>query len=302
MPRPRLCVAIGLSMLVSGAVAPNTSRGEIYTWTDAAGHSHYTQDLQSVPAEHRGAARQRANEGAAPSRVQTFSSAPAAPAPGAGHRAAARRRVASARSRGRVHHIAVDRAGTGMIVLVRINGRAVAPFMVDTGASYVLLPRAVAEEAGVEAGPDARTMRFTTANGVVEQPIVTLDSVELGSAQADDVPASVSPSMEIGLLGLSFLNRFTYQVDAAAGMLTLVENDLAEGGDLRGGRSENQWRMEFGGLQRRIDEIEFQRDGTPSSRSRLHAELDEQQVEAERQLEALDAEADQANVPDTWRR
>jgi hypothetical protein len=85
-------------------------------------------------------------------------------------------------------------------------------------------------------------------------------------------------------------------------MLTLVENDLAEGGDLRGGRSENQWRMEFGGLQRRMEEIEMRRAGTPSSRSRLHAELDQQQIETERQLEALDAEADQSNVPDSWRR
>lgn len=299
MPRPRLCVAIAFSMLVSGALAPNTSRGEIYTWTDAAGHAHYTQDLQSVPAEHRGEARRRANETETPSKVQTFSNAPAAPAPSAGRRVAARR---SAGSGARIHHIPVERAGTGMIVMVRINGRAVAPFMVDTGASYVLIPKAVADEAGVEVGPDARTMRFTTANGVVEQAIVTLDSVELGSAQAADVPASISPSMAIGLLGLSFLNRFTYQVDAAAGMLTLVENDLAEGGDLRGGRSENQWRMEFGGLQRRMEEIDMRRAGTPSSRSRLHAELDEQQIETERQLEALDAEADQSNVPDSWRR
>ena len=299
MPRPRMCVAIAFSMLVSVALAPNTSRGEIYTWTDADGHSHYTQDLQSVPAEHRGDARRRANETATPSKVQTFSSAPAAPAPSAGRRVAARR---SAGSGGRVHHIPVERAGTGMIVMVRINGRAVAPFMVDTGASYVLIPKAVADEAGVEVGRDARTMRFTTANGVVEQAIVTLDSVELGSAQAADVPASISPSMGIGLLGLSFLNRFTYQVDAAAGMLTLVENDLAEGGDLRGGRSENQWHMEFGGLQRRMEEIEMRRAGTPSSRSRLHAELDQQQIETERQLEALDAEADQSNVPDSWRR
>jgi clan AA aspartic protease (TIGR02281 family) len=286
-------------MLVSAAVAPNTSRGEIYTWTDADGHSHFTQDLQSVPAEHRGDARRRANETETPSKVQTFSNAPAAPSPSVGRRVAARR---SAGSGGRVHRIPVERAGTGMIVLVRINGRAVAPFMVDTGASYVLIPKAVADEAGVEAGPDARTMRFTTANGVVEQAIVTLDSVELGSAQAADVPASISSSMGIGLLGLSFLNRFTYQVDSAAGMLTLVENDLAEGGDLRGGRSENQWRMEFGGLQRRMEEIDMRRAGTPSSRSRLHAELDQQQIETERQLEALDAEADQSNVPDSWRR
>ena len=104
-------------------------------------------------------------------------------------RAGAERRRAARRPRrraggggARVHRIPVERAGTGMIVPVRINGRVVAPFMVDTGASYVLIPKAVADEAGVEVGPDARTMRFTTANGVVEQPIVTLDSVELRHA------------------------------------------------------------------------------------------------------------------------
>ncbi len=91
--------------------------------------------------------------------------------------------------------------------------------------------------------------------------------------------------MQIGLLGLSFLNRFTFQVDAAAGVLTLVENDLAEGGDLRGGRSENQWRMEFAGLLRRIEEIGARRDVTPASRTRMLSELDTQEAEAERQLE-----------------
>ena len=299
MSRSRLCIAMAATCLFSAIAAPHPSRGEIYTWTDAGGHAHYTQDLQSVPAEQRADARERASAPPTPSKVQTFSNAPAAPAPGSGPRSAARR---TGEGGGRVHRIPVERAGTGMLVMVRINGRAVAPFMVDTGASYVLLPQAVADEAGIAVGSDARTMQFTTANGMVEQAIVTLDSVELGSAQAADVTASISPTMQIGLLGLSFLNRFTYQVDAAAGMLTLVENDLAEGGELHGGRSENQWRMEFAGLERRLDEIAMRRGATPASRSRLLAELDQQQAEAERQLESLDAEADQANVPDAWRR
>jgi hypothetical protein len=46
----------------------------------------------------------------------------------------------------------------------------------------------------------------------------------------------------------------------------------------------------------------MRRGATPASRSRLLAELDQQQAEAERQLESLDAEADQVNVPDSWRR
>lgn len=299
MSRSKLRIRIATACLVSAVVSPHPSRGEIYTWTDAGGHSHYTQDLQSVPSEHRADARERASASPTPSKVQTFSNAPVAPAPSLGRRSAARRTGGSG---GRVHRIPVDRAGTGMVVMVRINGRAVAPFMVDTGASYVLIPQSVAHEAGVEVGSDARTMQFSTANGMVEQAIVTLESVELGSAQAADVPASISPSLQIGLLGLSFLNRFTYQVDAAAGMLTLVENDLAEGGELRGGRSENQWRMEFAGLQRRLDELEMRRGATPASRSRMLAEFDQQQSEAERQLESLDAEADQVNVPDSWRR
>lgn len=296
MSESKLRIAVATACLLVIALAPDPSRGEIYTWTDASGHSHYTQDLQSVPAEQRAAARERASASPTPSKVQTFSASPAAPAPGAV------RRSASRSSAGRTHRIPVDRAGTGMMVLVRINGRTVAPFIVDTGASYVLIPQSVADDAGIDVGPDARTMQFTTANGVVEQPIVTLESVELGTAQASDVPASISPSMPIGLLGLSFLNRFTYQVDASAGMLTLVENDLDEGGELRGGRSENQWRGEFAGLQRRLEEIEMRRETTPSSRSRLLAELDAQQDETERQLESLDAEADQVNVPDAWRR
>jgi aspartyl protease family protein len=299
MQGSRLRISIGLAGLLGAALLAQPGQSEIYTWTDADGRSHYTQDLQGVPPEHRGAARERANQAETPSKVQTFSNAPAAPAPGAARRAMARRASSGG---GRVHRIPVERAGTGMIVPVRINGRVVAPFMVDTGASYVLIPQAVADEAGIEVGPQSRTMQFSTANGVVEQAIVTLDSVELLSASADDVPASISPSMQIGLLGLSFLNRFTYQVDAAAGVLTLIENDLAEGGDLRGGRSENQWRMEFAGLLRRIEEIDARREATPASRSRQLNQLDEDEAEAERQLEVLDAEADQANVPDAWRR
>jgi clan AA aspartic protease (TIGR02281 family) len=190
----------------------------------------------------------------------------------------------------------------GMLVAVRLNDRTVAPFLIDTGASYVLVPKAVADEAGVDMGPETRTMRFSTANGVVEHPVVMLDSVELGTARAEQVPASVSEGMEIGLLGLSFFNRFTYQIDAAAGVVTLVENDLAASGGIVGGRSEAQWRGEFEALRMRLAELEMRREHTPSSRARKLDRLDEERDELERQLELLEAEADQAKVPDAWRR
>lgn len=284
-----------LVLVAAAALAAAPAAAEIFRWTDADGRVHFTEDLSRVPPEQRGAARARAAE-STPNRVQTFSAPAAArtPAPSA-------RPSAGALARGRVHRVSVERAGNGMIVPVRINGATVAPFLIDTGASYVLLPARVAREAGVVVGPETRSLSFTTANGVVEQPVVTLDSVELGSARAEQVAASISDRMELGLLGLSFFNRFTYQVDAAAGLVTLVENDLAASGHLRGGRSESQWRGEFAAARARIEAIAAARARTTPSKGRRLDRLDEEALAARRQLEALDAEADQANVPQTWR-
>jgi clan AA aspartic protease (TIGR02281 family) len=291
MLRLRLFVAV-VALVLAGSARV---RAEIYRWTDREGRIHFTEDLSRVPPEQRAAARDEAGAERAPSRVQTYASPPAAHAP-------VGRRLGTERAAGRVHRIPVERAGNAMVVPVRINGHTVAPFLLDTGASYVLVPQRVADEAGLTTGPETRRMQFRTANGVVEQPIVTLASVELGSARVLDVPASISDGIEIGLLGLSFFNHFTYQIDAAAGIVTLHENDLAEDGHVRGGRSPSQWRGEFESLRAQIAELESQRERTPSSRSRRFERLDEQESALERQLDALEAEADRARVPQAWRR
>jgi clan AA aspartic protease (TIGR02281 family) len=291
-------IAAAVLSLVALAT-PARLGAEIYTWTDAEGRVHYTQDLQGVPPAHRAEARERAAETPASSRVQTFESAPAAAAPPAARRAFG---ASASRSAGRrVHQIPVERAGSSMVVMVRINGSTIAPFVVDTGASYVLMPKAVAEEAGIEVGPDTRRVQFGTANGVVEQAVVTIDSLELGTASAEDVPGSISDSMDIGLLGLSFFNRFNYQVDTANGVLTLIENDLVETGGLRGGRSEQQWRNEFGALRMRMEYLDEARSNAPSTHGRLVGQIDEAQQVLERELEQLESEANDARVPDAWR-
>lgn len=287
----RLVLRACLGLLVAAPIG-GSALAEIYRWTDGEGRVHFTEDLSRVPAEQRGAAREAA-AAPGPSRVQTYESPPAARAP-AGRPLAARA--------GRAHRIPVERAGSAMVVPVRINGQAVAPFLLDTGASYVLVPARVAKEAGIEVGPGTRTLPFTTANGIVEQPVVTLDSVELGSARAEQVAAAISDKIEVGLLGLSFFNRFTYQIDAAAGVVTLVENDLAESGTIVGGRSEAQWRGEFETLRVRLAELDAARVRTTPAHGRRLDRLDEEERALVRQLEALDAEADQANVPHGWRR
>jgi hypothetical protein len=128
-----------------------------------------------------------------------------------------------------------------------------------------------------------------------------LRSVSLGGARVENVPASVSPHMSMGLLGLSFFNHFHYQVDAAQGVVTLRRNDLEVSGDIRGGRSQAQWQAEFHGLSARIDAVEAEYRAKSESKSRERERLHATLQELQRQLDLLEDEADSARVPMAWR-
>jgi aspartyl protease family protein len=279
-----LCLAL---VLLPGAVP-----AEIYQWTDEEGRIHFTQELSQVPARHRSQAELRALAPRENERLQTYSG-PAAPGAEPARRATARR--------GQEVRVPVARAGTGMIVNVRLDGTVTAPFLVDTGATDVLIPAHLAERLGLGDGPDTRTKRYSTANGIVTHRTVMLRSVELGGAVVENVPASISPAMEIGLLGLSFFNHFHYSIDTAAGVLTLVPNDLAESGAIRGGRSEAQWRAEYQNLRARIEAVDLEYAAKSASKSRERERLEAQRAELLGELSLLDGEADMARVPMGWR-
>lgn len=81
-------------------------------------------------------------------------------------------------------------------------------FLVDTGASDIVLSPADARRIGFD--PDQ--LRFTgvaeTANGRVRTAAVRLGSIEIGPIRFDDLPASVNQAaMRGSLLGMSFLER-----------------------------------------------------------------------------------------------
>lgn len=87
----------------------------------------------------------------------------------------------------------------------KINGHPVV-FLVDTGATDVALPQALAERLGVQPGPSAWSQ---TANGWVRTHSTRLASVELGGIKMHNVRASILPKMDSNqvLLGMSFLRH-----------------------------------------------------------------------------------------------
>jgi predicted aspartyl protease len=103
------------------------------------------------------------------------------------------------------------------------------------------LPEWIAKEVGLNLD-GARTAFHGTANGTIQQMLVTLDIAKLGTAKAERVPASIGKTMTTGLLGLSFFNHSRYRVDPVDGFITLQANGLVEAGMIRGGRSAPQWK------------------------------------------------------------
>ncbi len=281
----RTAVRLGFVLLLT---LPSWSLAEIYRWTDAEGRMHFTQDLNRVPPAHRA----RAEEGAAaprPDRLQTFETSP----PGDG--ASVHRRIRGPRP-GELLRIPFEMRGGVMVVEVTLNDRVSAPFVIDTGASDVSIPAELAARLGIRIGPETPYRRYTTANGIIAKPLVTLDSVQAGEARLEQVQASISSTMDVGLLGGAFFNNFTFQIDPAASQIAVVLNDR-----VRAGRSEEQWRQQFqrargdlARLERYIEENHFTRENRV-------ADLEEKRVELEDALQSLEEEADQALVPQAWR-
>ncbi len=91
---------------------------------------------------------------------------------------------------------------------VEING-SVIEFVVDTGASQVVLTREDAERAGFSTSELRFWGRANTANGEVRTAPIRLDDVRFGDFHDTDIQASVN-SAELGtsLLGMTYLERF----------------------------------------------------------------------------------------------
>jgi len=91
---------------------------------------------------------------------------------------------------------------------VEVNGTPVR-FLVDTGASGIVLSRRDAEKVGLDPGGLAYLGTAQTANGRVATAGVRLGLVRLGTFTDTGVPASVTEGgLDTSLLGMSYLDRF----------------------------------------------------------------------------------------------
>lgn len=89
-----------------------------------------------------------------------------------------------------------------------INGEPVT-FLLDTGATSVSVPAAIAKRLGLRRGAP---MRANTANGAITTYATRLDQVRLGGIELNNVRADINPRMRSDevLLGMSFLRKLEF--------------------------------------------------------------------------------------------
>ena len=92
-------------------------------------------------------------------------------------------------------------------VIGSVNGQTV-EFMVDTGASDIVLTPDDARRAGIDMASLHFIRGFETANGIGSGAPVTLNTLEIGPVKLFNVPVSVNGTkLHNSLLGMAFLKR-----------------------------------------------------------------------------------------------
>ncbi|NSX55300.1 retropepsin-like aspartic protease family protein [Parasulfitobacter algicola] len=94
-------------------------------------------------------------------------------------------------------------------------------FVVDTGATDMVLTQADAERIGIDTENLSYFGRARTANGLVETAQIRVDQVQLENISDQSVSTSVNRGdMDMSLLGMTYLNRFN-TLSFSNGQLTL---------------------------------------------------------------------------------
>lgn len=102
-----------------------------------------------------------------------------------------------------------------------VNGKKI-PFLIDTGATDIVLSMQDAKDIGLDMKSLAFIQRSSTANGIVRGAPVTLNFIEIDSIRYENIKATVNEGeLDESLLGMAFLSRLkSYKVEYDSFIMT----------------------------------------------------------------------------------
>lgn len=269
--------------------------GEMYKWVDEKGTLHFADDLSKVPEKYRSDAEMRKapkemKEVSVPETQEKPNTAPGTTSsPG------------TVETQG--YEVNLFRRHELWLTEVVLNGRVKQYFIVDTGASFTLISRQVANELGIPINETTPFIRVASVSDVMLTPLVTLRSIQVGKAEVENVDTLVynMPSYS-GLLGNSFLNKFKVVIDSLNGKMTLFSMQGTPSPDRPGGYMKEYWIGQFRFYNRNLEELRRLKTNYESGGSRAELNRINNAIRYfESQLSELERKASFAGVPRNWR-
>jgi aspartyl protease family protein len=193
----RFCITLTILTLLFSVTPSDTA--ELFRWEDEQGVVHFTDNQHNIPKQYM-------------DRVERIKS----PAPSKAPENPLFPQKVS---------IPLKAIGSAAVVQVKLNDRATGNFIVDTGASYTVISRATARTLSINLKKNVKNVRLQTANGLIDAPLVKLDSIEVGGMRIGNLMAAVHDFSQdesvSGLLGLNFLSHFRIDIDTKNRVLVL---------------------------------------------------------------------------------
>jgi clan AA aspartic protease (TIGR02281 family) len=281
-----------LLLLMALTLLATPGYGEMYKWVDERGTVHFTDDLSKIPEKYRADSESRKT----PKEISSpeIKTKPASPSSPTSPKAAVSEGIEAALLR--KHEV--------FLTEVILNGKVKQNFVVDTGASFTLINRSTARELSLTVDETTPRLPVSTVSDVILCPLMTLRSVQVGKAGAENVEALIynMPSDNAGLLGNSFLNKFKVVIDSINAKITFFPLQGIPSPDRPGGYNRDYWVGQFRYYNRNLDDLR-----TLKARYEARGKLNEAQWinnalrHFEDQLNELERRASFAGVPRNWR-
>ncbi|MDF1562860.1 MAG: retropepsin-like aspartic protease [Deltaproteobacteria bacterium] len=120
--------------------------------------------------------------------------------------------------------IPIDANGSTFDVGALVNGKPTS-FVFDSGAHDVSITSALARRLGLSDADAIDWRVYRTANGQVRQPVVIIDSIDLGEGfVVEKVEGSICRGCSDNLLGRSFQKHFLIEIDSKRAEVRLRRN------------------------------------------------------------------------------
>ena len=215
--------------------------GDLYRWKDSEGTVHITEDPSTIPPEHREQTSRRS--------ISSDSQASISPRrePTTDGSEYGKKQIGTGLKYFEIPYLGYEGSARRIIIPVTLNESVTANLLLDTGAPGLVITPQLAERLGL-LDPEEGGLIITAGGigGTVPAILTAVDSIQVGDAYAEFLPATItqiSSNHFEGLVGMDFLAGYRISIDTSRNVLAFEELPAQQ--NMPGGHDELWWRSNF---------------------------------------------------------